>query len=212
VAFFFVLFKPILRTRSYSLSFSSQHQNLVMTLAPCLSLVLAFVLRKSAFLAFVPRCQARSIVLASSSDSSSRNSRFTDSPTRYAVSGGTVLGFAKRPQPFLLLGCSSTSVAVVDFKFVDIYFSAWCEVARSITKLAYDQGLLAFDKVSEFDSEQLARCTGRSRAALIFGGKVRERTVCTEKPFGYYASRPSIFEEIPQAVASEASRLELIKP
>lgn len=104
------------------------------------------------------------------------------------------------PQPFLSLGCGSTGVAVVDFKFVDMYFSTWGEVAKSIVKVAYEQGLIAFDKVSEFDSEQLVRCAGHSHAALIFGGNARERTVRAEKLFGYYASRPPIFEDIPQVV------------
>jgi hypothetical protein len=114
------------------------------------------------------------------------------------VSGGAVLGLAN--SQFLSLGCSSTSVAVIDFKFVDMYFSAWGEVAKSIAKVAYEQGLIAFDKVSEFDSEQLARCAAHSHAALIFGGNARERTVRAEKVFGYYASRPSIIEETPQVV------------
>jgi hypothetical protein len=101
------------------------------------------------------------------------------------------------PQPFLSLGCSSTSVAVIDFKFVGVYFSARGEVAKSIAKVAHEQGLIAFGKVSEFDSEQLARCAGHRHAALIFGGNARERTVRAEKFFGHYASRLSIFEEIP---------------
>ena len=58
--------------------------------------------------------------------------------------------------------------------------------------------MIAFDKVSEFDSERLARCAGHNHAALIFGGNARKRTVRAEKLFGYYASRPFIFEEVPQ--------------
>jgi hypothetical protein len=81
-----------------------------------------------------------------------------------------------------------------------MYFSARGEVAKSIAKVAYEQGFIAFDKVLEFDSEQLARCAGHSHVALIFGGNARERTVRAEKLFGYYTSRLSIFEEIPQVV------------
>lgn len=66
-----------------------------------------------------------------------------------------------------------------------MYFSARGEVAKSIAKVAYEQGFIAFDKVLEFDSEQLARCAGHSHAALIFGGNARERTVRAEKLLGY---------------------------
>jgi hypothetical protein len=89
-------------------------------------------------------------------------------------------------------------------------FSARSEVAKSIAKVAHEQGLMAFGKVLEFDSEQLARCAGCSHAALIFGGNAGERTVRAEKLFGYYASRPSIFEEIPQVVPARLLGWDLV--
>jgi hypothetical protein len=91
-------------------------------------------------------------------------------------------------------------------------FSVWGEVAKLITKVAYEQRLIASNKVSEFDSGQLASSVGHSHAALIFGGNARESAVRAEKLFGYYVSRPSIYEEIPQAVANEAAVLGHIKP
>ena len=41
-----------------------------------------------------------------------------------------------------------------------MYFSASGEVAKSIAKVAYEEGLIAFDKVSEFDSEQPGEMCG----------------------------------------------------
>ncbi|KFX91872.1 hypothetical protein V490_05679 [Pseudogymnoascus sp. VKM F-3557] len=92
------------------------------------------------------------------------------------------------------------------------YFSsrgeqAWGEVARQITKCAFELGFISSDGVSEFTSEELAKSAGHSHAALIFGGNAREKTIRARTLLGYNPTRHSIFEEIPTAVASEAARL-----
>jgi hypothetical protein len=90
-------------------------------------------------------------------------------------------------------------------------FAGWGKVAKRITKSAFEQGFISTDKVSKFETGQLAASTGQSNAALIFGGNAREVSIRAKKLLGWSSSRPSIFEEIPVAVASEAARLDMVK-
>ena len=78
-----------------------------------------------------------------------------------------------------------------------------------IANVAYKQGFLTSDKVSEFSSEKLAKFLGHSQGTLLFGGNGRENAIRARKLLGFNPYRPSIFDEVPEAVASEAARLGL---
>jgi len=43
----------------------------------------------------------------------------------------------------------------------------WVEVAKRITKFAFEQGFIYTDKVSKFEAGQLAASAGHSNVALI---------------------------------------------
>jgi hypothetical protein len=86
-------------------------------------------------------------------------------------------------------------------------FKSWGEMAEIITKSAFEQGFIFKNKISTFETDDLAKSAGHSNAALIYGGNARERSIRAKKLLGWSPSRGSIFDEIPVAVASEAARL-----
>ena len=84
-------------------------------------------------------------------------------------------------------------------------------MAAAIARVAHDKGYIPSDSVFEFSKEQQTQSAGHAPASLVFGGNARENTIRARKLLGYSPSRGSIFDEIPQAVESEAARLKLTK-
>lgn len=80
-----------------------------------------------------------------------------------------------------------------------------------ITRVAYDKGYISSDSVSEFSPEELTQSAGHAPASLVFGGNARESSIRARKLLGWSPSRGSIWDEIPQAVESEAARLNVTK-
>ncbi|KAL7904486.1 hypothetical protein GGI35DRAFT_463314 [Trichoderma velutinum] len=86
---------------------------------------------------------------------------------------------------------------------------AWGEIAASIAKVAHELGYIASDTVSEFSAEEANQSAGHAPASLVFGGNAREKSIRARKLLGWVPNRGSLFDEIPEAVVSEASRLGL---
>lgn len=82
-------------------------------------------------------------------------------------------------------------------------------MAELITKSAVAQKFISKNKVTQFETGDLAKSAGHSNAALIYGGNAREKSIRAKRLLGWLPSKGSIFDEIPRAVESEATRLGL---
>jgi hypothetical protein len=82
-------------------------------------------------------------------------------------------------------------------------------VAASIARIAHEKGYIVSAAVSEFSPDEANRSAGHAPASLVFGGNARENTIRARKLLDWIPFRGSLFDEIPQAVESEAARLGL---
>ena len=82
-------------------------------------------------------------------------------------------------------------------------------MAASIARIAHEKRYIASAAVSEFSPDEANRLIGHSPASLLFGANARENTIRERKLLDWTPFRGSLFDEIPQAVESEAARLGL---
>ena len=82
-------------------------------------------------------------------------------------------------------------------------------MAASIARVAQKKGYISSATVTEFSPDELNSSAGHAPASLVFGGNAREKSIRARQLLNWTPTRHSIFDEIPQAVESEAVRLGL---
>lgn len=81
----------------------------------------------------------------------------------------------------------------------------WGDVSQEIGKIAHKLGLISTDEVSSLSPQEVDAM--RVFGALMLGTNSRGEAIRAKKLFGWEPTRPSLWEELPSSVQSEAKRL-----